>query len=76
MKKLLISAFLGLFVFGIFGFGANQAEASNRVSGYTTKRGTYVQPYYKSSPNSYKSDNYSSRGNYNPYTGKKGYTNW
>jgi len=53
---------------------ASSADASTRVRGYTTKKGTYVQPYYRSSPNRTKYDNYSTKGNYNPYTGKKGYT--
>lgn len=48
------------------------ADAAVRVNGYTTKRGTYVAPSYRSSPNSYKSDNYSSKGNYNPYSGRTG----
>lgn len=74
MKKILIALVLGL-AFGTLGFSINQADAATRVSGYTTKRGTYVQPYYKSTPNKTKIDNYSTKGNYNPYTGKKGYTN-
>lgn len=45
---------------------------STRVRGYTTKRGTYVAPHYRSSSNPKKSDNYSTKGNANPYTGKKG----
>jgi len=32
-------------------------------------------PYYRTSPNSFKFDNWSTKGNYNPLTGKKGYTN-
>jgi hypothetical protein len=41
-----------------------------RVSGYTRKNGTYVQPHMRSSPNSNPYDNYSFPGNTNPYTGK------
>lgn len=49
------------------------AEARGvRVRGYTRKDGTYVAPHYRSSPNTSRSDNYSTRGNYNPYTGKSG----
>lgn len=52
---------------------ASAAEAGGvRVRGYTRKDGTYVAPHYRSSPNSSKSDNYSTRGNYNPYTGALG----
>jgi len=51
---------------------ASQAAAQVRVEGYYRKDGTYVAPHYRSSPNSSKEDNYSTKGNYNPYTGKKG----
>lgn len=47
-------------------------QAQTYVRGYTKKNGTYVAPHYRSSPNSTKSDNYSTKGNYNPYTGKPG----
>ena len=42
------------------------------VHGYTRKDGTYVQPHYRTSPNSTRNDNYSTRGNINPYTGELG----
>lgn len=42
------------------------------VRGYTRKDGTYVAPHYRTSPNSTTSDNYSTEGNINPYTGKVG----
>src|SRR4051812_27632161 len=42
------------------------------VRGYTRKDGTYVAPHVRSSPNSTKDDNYSTRGNVNPYTGVAG----
>ena len=51
---------------------ASTAFADNRVGGYTTKRGTYVEPHYKSSANKSTFDNYSTKGNFNPYTGKQG----
>jgi len=51
---------------------ATVALADEYVNGYFRKDGTYVQPHYRSSPNSGKYDNYSSQGNSNPYTGKKG----
>lgn len=53
-------------------WGVSPAFAQVRVEGYYRKDGTYVAPHYRSSPNSSKSDNYSTKGNYNPYTGKKG----
>lgn len=51
---------------------ASPVQADTRVGGYSTKRGTYVAPHYKSSPDSSRSNNYSSKGNFNPYTGKLG----
>jgi hypothetical protein len=49
------------------------ALADQSVRGYIKRDGTYVAPSMRSSPNSYKFDNYSSDGNYNPYTGQPGY---
>lgn len=51
------------------------ASAQEYVHGYTTKNGTYVAPYYRSSPNSTTLDNYSTKGNVNPYTGAEGTRN-
>lgn len=48
------------------------AEAAVKVKGYTTNKGRYVPSYYRSSPNTARLDNYSTKGNYNPYTGKTG----
>jgi hypothetical protein len=48
------------------------AGAQTYVSPYLKKDGTYVEGHYKSQPNSTKTDNYSSQGNSNPYTGKQG----
>ena len=48
------------------------ATAQVRVKGYVNKNGTYVAPHYRSKPNSTKLDNYSTKGNVNPYTGKTG----
>lgn len=43
------------------------------INGYFKKNGTYVQPHFKTAPNSSMFDNYSTKGNYNPYTGKPGW---
>jgi len=48
------------------------AISDTYVNGYCRKDGTCVQGYFRSSPNSTTIDNYSSRGNANPYTGKEG----
>lgn len=49
--------------------------AQVHVRGYYKKNGTYVAPHYRSSPNSSRLDNWSTRGNVNPYTGKAGTRN-
>jgi hypothetical protein len=54
---------------------ANIASADEYVNGYTRRDGTYVQPYEKTSPNNSMYDNYSTKGNTNPYNGEKGYVN-
>ena len=54
---------------------AGSAFADVYVSGHYRSNGTYVQPHYRSSPNSTTSDNWSTRGNQNPYTGQYGTLN-
>ena len=39
---------------------------------YKPSTGTYVQPHYKTNANSTNWDNFSTQGNYNPYTGSAG----
>ncbi len=59
------------------------AEARSRSSsgGVTsvrpsmTRTGTYRQGYFRTSPNRTKIDNWSAKGNSNPFTGKKGSQN-
>ena len=43
------------------------------VKGYTRKDGTLVKGYYRSLLDKDKSNNWSTKGNTNPFTGKKGY---
>jgi len=42
------------------------------VPGRFKSDGTYVSGHYKTAPNDTKLDNYSAKGNVNPYTGKTG----
>ncbi len=51
------------------------AAAQTYYQGYTNQHGTYVQPHYQSAPNGNPYDNWSTRGNTNPYTGQPGYQN-
>jgi hypothetical protein len=48
------------------------SSGSHSISGYSKKDGTYVAPSHATNPNSSKHDNWSSKGNVNPYTGKEG----
>lgn len=63
MQKIVLSL---LFISGI-SYGAD-----TYVNGYYKQNGTYVQGHYRSAPNDTKLDNYSTRGNTNPYTGSQG----
>jgi len=51
------------------------AFAGTHVRGYTRKNGKYVAPHYRSHKDHTKRNNYSTKGNVNPYTGKKGQKN-
>lgn len=66
MKKLLFILLICL---------SSLAIADVHVKGYYRSNGTYVQPHYRSSPNGTVLDNYSTKGNINPYTGKEGTVN-
>jgi len=59
----------------VLSFTTSSVEASVRVHSYFRKNGTYVHSYYRSNRDYSRFNNYSTRGNYNPYTGKKGYVN-
>lgn len=45
------------------------------VKEHTTKNGTVVKKHEQTDPNKTKKDNYSTKGNTNPKTGKKGTKN-
>ncbi|NGY89027.1 hypothetical protein F6Y05_39290 [Bacillus megaterium] len=68
---ILLSTLLG---FGLL-LGTGHAQADSYVHSYTKKDGTFVKGYMKSDPDGIFSNNYSSYGNVNPYTGKKGTKN-
>jgi hypothetical protein len=48
------------------------ATGEHYVSSYTRSNGTYVAGHHQTNPNDTKYDNWSSKGNVNPYTGKEG----
>ena len=73
MKKLLIVLTL---LVGVLSFSASVEAKTTGVRGYyKPSTGRYVAPHYKTTPNRTKIDNFSTKGNYNPYTGKKGTVN-
>jgi hypothetical protein len=45
---------------------------NHSVHGYTKKDGTHIAPSHATNPNSTTHDNYTHKGNTNPYTGKEG----
>lgn len=66
MKKILL---ISLFLFCIIDTTSLYAE---QVNGYYRKNGTYVNGYNRSDRNNIVTDNYSYKGNVNPYTGVVG----
>ena len=65
MKRIIVAVVLVALAFPAFG-------RSTSVRGHVTKKGAYVQPHQRTTPDKSKANNYSSKGNVNPYTGKKG----
>jgi opacity protein-like surface antigen len=69
MKKILFLLVLASLIIPV-------AEARDvYVDGYYRSDGRYVEPHYRSSPNSTQSDNWGTKGNTNPYTGAPGTKN-
>lgn len=68
MKKSMICFFLLIF-FSVSAY-------AEHVRGYMRKDGTYVAPYERSEANDTVRDNYSYKGNLNPYTGEEGYSHY
>jgi hypothetical protein len=54
---------------------AASSQSRVNVKGSTRSNGTYVEPHQRTAPNKTKSDNWSTKGNTNPNTGKKGTKN-
>ena len=66
MKKYILLSLLFLFLL-------NLSFSQVYVNGYLKKNGTYVEPHYRTEPNHTILDNWSTKGNINPYTGKEGW---
>jgi len=67
MKKIVFAFFALLVSFSVL--------ADVFVNGYHRKDGTYVKPHYRSNPDGNPYNNWSTKGNVNPYNGKKGSIN-
>ena len=52
--------------------GLKSSSSTVKVRPYTKKNETYVPSHLRTAPNNTKRDNWSSKGNVNPYTGKEG----
>jgi len=52
-----------------------KAPGEHYTRGYQKQDGTYVRGYHATNPNNTRQDNWSSRGNVNPYTGQAGTKN-
>ena len=72
IKKITTLAILAI---SAFSFTASSC-ADVWVNGHYKSSGSYVQPHYRSSPDSSIYNNWSYRGNTNPYTGKRGYRSY
>lgn len=83
MNKLLIAGLLLIGLAGVSeakskksydygGYGTGSNSQSESVGGYTRRDGTYVESYQRTKANNTSDDNYSTKGNYNPWNGKYG----
>ena len=61
-----------LVLMGACAFTVTAVGGDHAVKGYVKKDGTYVAPTMATNPNETKLDNYSTKGNVNPYSGKVG----
>jgi hypothetical protein len=74
---------VGAFLFSLLGFQASAASHGGvshsggavHVGGYTKANGTHVEPHMRSAPDHTTANNWSTKGNVNPYTGKPGTKN-
>jgi len=70
MKKFLIALILATVLF----LSAKSTFAYVRVRGYFRRdTGTFVMPHYRTNPDSFRFNNWSYKGNVNPFTFKRGW---
>lgn len=73
MKTLSVSIVIAIILSIMTLVIAPVVDARVRVRGYYKKNGSYVQPHYRSNPDGLKYNNWSTKGNTNPYNGKYGW---
>lgn len=56
-------------------YGGYGTPGQHQVQGHTNQNGTYVQPHMQTNPDNSRTNNWSSQGNTNPYTGQAGTQN-
>lgn len=70
MRKILATILVSLVLILVLFSSAN---AYTRVRGYyKPSTGRYIEPHFRTSPNRTLFDNWSTKGNTNPFTGKRG----
>jgi hypothetical protein len=69
MRKITVTLLSLVFVVSFTSISFSQDV---HVKGHYRSNGTYVKPHYRSAPNGNAFDNYSTKGNTNPYTGQRG----
>jgi hypothetical protein len=57
---------------GGYSHSSRSYSGVHTVRSYTRTDGTFVHSYHATNPNHTRNDNFSTRGNVNPYTGKAG----
>jgi hypothetical protein len=76
LRHLRVDVSMKLFIMAsVLFLGLASAEARTRVSGYSKRSGSYVGTHMRTSKDATRMNNWSTKGNINPYTGKKGYKN-
>lgn len=74
MKKILSSIVLvAVLILNLSIVNSAQAKTISVKGYYKKSTRSYVAPHYKTSANKTRLDNFSTKGNINPYSGKKGY---
>ncbi len=82
MKKIFCLALMLIVAFAPISYARGGGHSGGHVHGGSvhvrssvTKSGVYRQAHHRTSPNNTKGDNWSTKGNVNPYTGQAGTKN-